>query len=409
MATSNPVSTLAAALAPQSGSNILKPRDAGHPGTNHSLPSNHHGGLPTPPNSLSPTIPPQKGSPSAVANTPLNLIESDVELHDTSDSAPAQLGSPALDATGDITPALLAKHHLPDILLTNGPLAIRYVLAHLTSTVPGFARIPAAKARRIVVAALESRSGGGLNGDVVFEKVGWGRWDARYRSQPRRETRNGSTDSESASALSPTSHGSVEIRSRSSRHRRRRRRVSPLSPTGDAYHVSEHEADKMSLDGHDDTNRRRPIPIIQAPEDSDMTDEEDWESIGPDGLLARSYAISWASRRNSHSSSLGPRPLLSTSYTARPSPSPLSTPSGIHKVRKASTAVTTSLPGLNAATARTMSYSGGILPFQRVYSSSLSSSISMQGVREFSSVESPKVGSPQEAEAIEALLRMGGM
>jgi hypothetical protein len=405
MATNNPVSTLAAALAPQSGSNILKPRDAGHPGNSHSLPSNHRGGLPTPPNSLSPTIPPQKGSPSAVANTPLNLIESDVELQDASDSTPAQLGSPALDATGDITPALLAKHHLPDILLTNGPLAIRYVLAHLTSTVPGFARIPPAKARRIVVAALESRAGGGINGDVVFEKVGWGRWDARYRSQPRREVRNNSTDSESA--LSPTSHGPVD-RLRSAGHRRHRRRVSPLSPTGDAYNVSEHEADKMSLDGDDDTNRRRPIPIIQAPEDSDMTDEEDWESIGPDGLLARPYAVSWASRRNSHSSSLGPRPLLSTSYTARPSPIPMSNPSGIQKVRKGSSNIT-SLPGLDAATVRSMSYSGGILPFQRVYSSSLSSSIRLQGVREFTSAASPKVGSPQEAEAIEALLRMGGM
>jgi hypothetical protein len=33
-------------------------------------------------------------------------------------------GFAGLDAAGAITPGLLAKHHLPDILLAHGPLAI---------------------------------------------------------------------------------------------------------------------------------------------------------------------------------------------------------------------------------------------------------------------------------------------
>jgi putative Sin3 binding protein len=402
MASDYPVSTLAAALARPSGNDILKPRDAGHPGNTHSVPSNRRGGLPTPPNSLSPTIPPQKGSPSAVAQTPLNNIESDVELQDVSDPH-GRLGSAALsslDAAGDITPALLAKYHLPGILLQNGPLAIRYVLGDLTSKVPGFARIPAAKARRIVVAALENRAGGGLKGDVVFEKVGWGRWDARYRDQPPREVRHPSTDSHTA--LSPTSQP-IDIHARSSRRSHVRRRVSPLSP-GEHSHVSEHEADKMSLDGDDDRDRRRRIPIIQAPEDSDMTDEEDWESIGPDGLNAQSYAASFASRRNSHSSSLG-RPLhISARASSIPIGSVAKAPHHVVKRKFSGANIITSMPGLNAATARSMSYSGGILPFQRVYSSSLNSSIRMQGVQ-----VQAGYGSPQEAEAVEALLRMGSM
>src|SRR6202012_4576612 len=35
----------------------------------------------------------------------------------------------------------------------------------------------------------ESRGGGGEKGDVLFEKVGWGRWDARVRGQPPRDGR----------------------------------------------------------------------------------------------------------------------------------------------------------------------------------------------------------------------------
>jgi Putative Sin3 binding protein len=385
---SHPVSTLAAALAHTSGNDILKPRDAGHLG--HDTNShNHSSGLPTPPNSLSPTIPPQKGSPTAIANTPLNIVDSDIELQD----APPSDGV-ADDATGDITPALLAKHHLPEILLSNGPLAIRYVLAHLTASVPGFARIPAAKARRIVVSALESRNGGGVNGDVVFEKVGWGRWDARARSSKTKYAKS------------------------------TQRKVSPLSPGLDAHYAShEDEADNMSLDGEREV-RKLSISIAPPLDDSDATDEEDWESIGPAGLMAPSYAASHASRRGSHSSSIGPRPSL----LSRSTPHSAAIPMKAGRVRKASAGFK-----VDSKTARSMSYSGGILPFERVYSSSLSNEIRISAARAMRSpsaipshaVKSPSMGSPslqavgspqslasagspQEVEAIEALLRMGG-
>lgn len=405
--TSNHVSALAAALAP--GYILRKPRDAGHPGTIHSLlsSSNTHpgeGGLPTPPNSLSPTLPPQKASPSAVAHTPLESIESDMELQDAPVRAEAS-GSPE-DATGDITPALLGKHHLPAIMLHNGTMAIRYILGGLTSSVPGFARIEPAKARRITVAALESKAGGGLKGEVVFDKISWGRWSARYRTEPAPEARE-----DSAELASPTLPPSRSYPNRISRSRghHRRRRVSPLSPSYAHDHISEDEADKMSLDGKDNepVSPRivRKIPIIQAPDDSDVTDEEDWESIGPEGLRAMSYvpsyAASWASRRGSHSSSInnGQRPRLSTS-AARPSPIPMAR-GGISK-RKSSSHMPLVSPAVSPDVLRSMTYSGGILPFQRVYSSSLSSAIRMHGVRGAG-------GSPQEAEAVEALIRMGSM
>ena len=66
---------------------------------------------------------------------------------------------------------MLAKYHLPDIMLSHGPLAIRHIMGYLTTSVPGFAGIPPAKARRLVVGALEGRGGegGGVDGDVEFE------------------------------------------------------------------------------------------------------------------------------------------------------------------------------------------------------------------------------------------------
>jgi len=327
-------SALTAALAP----NNTK-MDAGHPDLQHSLqPSdNRQNGLPTPPNSLSPTIHPQKASPAVAVSTPLILIDCDVELKDASDDST----SPSLDATGDITPTLLAKHHLPEVLLQNGPLAIRYVLAHLTSTVPGFAGIPAAKARRIVVAALENKTGGGLDGDVVFEKVGWGRWDARYRNQPRRD---------------------------SARH----------------MDDSEDEADNMSLDGDDVPRKIRIIAVKPAPDDSDATDEEDW-SMEPE-RPSISYAASYNSRRDSHCSSMMSRPVaipLSRSLQQNMKP------------RKVSAAMT-SLASLDGDTLRGLRFGGGILPFKRAYSSSLTQAIRAQST----------CGSPQEVEAVEALLAM---
>jgi hypothetical protein len=349
----------------------------------------------------------------------LHTIESDIDLHEPRGKARGgsqALSSAALsglDATGAITPAMLAKHHLPDILLTSGPLAIRYVLGDLTQTVPGFSRIPPTKARRIVVSALENRAGGGVDGEVVFEKVGWGRWDARLRGQPPKEGRNappGSLQDAAQIAASPPASlpGSYAMSSGGLhipgvQNTLGRRVVSGASWTGstlssrddDMDHVSEHEADKMSLDG-DDQVATRTVPKINHPaDDEEMTDEEDWERVGPEGLLntsaVASYAGSLASRRGSHISSRGRN---SRAIPAR----------AASTISQRSQKRNPSFAAFSPTAIRSMSYSGGIMPFQRVYSSSLSSSLRMQGV----SVPN-HCGSPQEREAVEALLNMGSM
>ncbi|KAI9888970.1 MAG: DNA-binding proteins Bright/BRCAA1/RBP1 and proteins containing BRIGHT domain [Vezdaea aestivalis] len=254
------------------------------------LPSHHPAMLPTPPNSISPSLPPQgfkrqlfsSARPPALPPT----IDSDIDLHSPpADFDPSSLPahSPSDGADGAITPSLLAKHHLPSILLTNGPLAIRHVMSYLTVQVPGFSGIPPAKARRIVVSALECRrdtpsaSSGGLVGDVVFEKVGWGRWDARVRGQPPRDT-----------GLSPpaSAPGSYEPRGSGTGLRRPswadRDSVSAVFSHDDEApygSVIEEEADKMSLDSSSAGS-----PALGV--DDEDTDAEDWATIGAAALRA---------------------------------------------------------------------------------------------------------------------------
>ncbi|KAK3112598.1 DNA-binding proteins Bright/BRCAA1/RBP1 and proteins containing BRIGHT domain, partial [Teratosphaeriaceae sp. CCFEE 6253] len=157
------------------------------------------GALLTPPNSISPELAAHRAQPGGQSPPPIN-IEHEVDVGDGGDHELGHDGEDAqetggtplskgalsgLDATGAITPAMLAKHHLPGVMLGNGPRPIRYVMGELTQTVPGFSRIPPAKARRLVVAALENRSGGGLDGNVTFCKTGWGRWDAHIKGTSR--------------------------------------------------------------------------------------------------------------------------------------------------------------------------------------------------------------------------------
>ena len=269
-------------------------------------------GLPTPPNSLSPSLPPHafKGHASSGPLTPpaANHIDSDIDLEEAVEHAKAQdsprrglkargLGNlEDLDSVGNITPALLAKHHLPGILLENGPLAIRHVMGYLTTSVPGFSGIPPAKARRLVVAALEGRGSdglqGGIEGDVVFEKVGWGRWDARKRGQPTRETR------EPHPPVQPYSAGTLRIPITSTRlHRSRGMATShesdpdydtPMEDSG----TPEHEVDRMSLDGTcplDDAPQAKQAPDHDL---GDVTDEEDWASIGAAALRQGLFPLS---------------------------------------------------------------------------------------------------------------------
>ncbi|KAI8671558.1 hypothetical protein NCS57_00631300 [Fusarium keratoplasticum] len=246
--------------------------------------------LPTPPNSISPSLPPH-GLKAQLQKAKLDPIDSDLDLHESSDHGRSV--SPALEASGAITSSLLARYHLPEILLNYGPLAIRHIMGYLTTSVPGFSGIPPTKARRLVVGALEGRGGegGGLAGEVEFEKVGWGRWDARQRGQPARH-RQGTP---------PSSYGAGIPISKNGGRGQDRARLMASSSNGDSVNFShdddhdismmEHEADKMSMDGYASAS------CSEAPEDDvvmnddpeDATDDEDWAAVGAAALRAESY------------------------------------------------------------------------------------------------------------------------
>jgi hypothetical protein len=332
MAPQTAASSIAMALAGKTASvDIPKPRDAGHnsrggfaavtarAGQQHGQPAM----LPTPPNSISPTFPPHafkhkhaSNLPDSPPAAPLH-VDSDLDLQDAVEHAKSQDQPPhgaavnGLDSAGAITPTLLAKYHLPDILLAHGPLAIRHVMGYLTTSVPGFAGIPPAKARRLVVGALEGRGnggeGGGVDGEVIFEKVGWGRWDARRRGQPGRD-RHAFNSSPPSSVPNSYQHG-VQIPRNSQWREMNSRQAYGTSMAGESAVFShsdldygdredvsmlEHEADKMSLDG----DGRDYCSSSEAPDDAavpddewddgDVTDEEDWARIGAAALRARS-------------------------------------------------------------------------------------------------------------------------
>lgn len=290
--------------------------------------SKRKGMLLTPPHSISPNLPPHHHGPVSPTS---NNQESDIDLQD----APQNLTAEALDrlseldSAGAVTPALLAKHHLPEILLAHGPLAIRHIMGYLTATVPGFSRITSAKARRLVVAALEGRGngaeGGGADGNVIFDKVGWGRWDARRKGQPPRDHQNHSI-TPPGSLPSSYSHGGMQVpdkqawRGSSDRLGTSFATSGGFSHSADEYHdVLENEADNMSMDG-DEGGYQSSEP--QEPEDiemdeGDVTDEEDWQSIGADALRARSLPP--GSLPNSGGKIYQPAGYTnSTRYTSRP-------------------------------------------------------------------------------------------
>ncbi|KKZ58457.1 hypothetical protein EMCG_00948 [[Emmonsia] crescens] len=336
MATRPASSSIAMALAGKTASvEIPKSRDSGFSSGRDSfaaVPTRHHRHgqpvmLPTPPNSLSPNTHPHgfkhhhSNLPDSPPYVPLH-VDSDIDLQDAVDHAKSQdqhhhtplvaENLSSLAGSDAISPGMLAKYHLPDILLTHGPLAIRHIIGYLTTSVPGFSRIPPAKARRLVVGALEGRGncgeGAGVDGDVEFEKVGWGRWDARRRNQPPRHIRDGPS-SPPGSVPSSYSHERIQIPAG-----RKIRDVSGQygsSMAGDSVVFShsdfdygdheditmlEHEADKMSLDGDDRvsycSSSETPedeIPMDGDWDEADATDEEDWAQIGAAALRARSF------------------------------------------------------------------------------------------------------------------------
>ncbi|KAI1369216.1 hypothetical protein F5Y08DRAFT_185201 [Xylaria arbuscula] len=267
--------------------------------------------LPTPPNSISPPLPPH-GLKAQLQRARLDSIDSDLDLQNDSDSHRAVPSS--FEAAGDITATLLAKFHLPEILLSHGPLAIRHIMGYLTTSVPGFAGIPPNKARRLVVSALQrgqghGAEGGGVNGDVEFEKVGWGRWSARRRGQATRPSLFRSASGESYSGSYPT-HIPInrDMPWNASRSRLKARAKSNGNSASFSHDdrdasVLEHEADKMSLDSLD---RPGSASCSEAPDAADTsmndnpedeTDDEDWGAVGAAALRAGSYSSPADARR----------------------------------------------------------------------------------------------------------------
>lgn len=282
-----PVSNIAAAFAAQQATQ-------GIPFAHDGVQPAATGTLLTPPSSISPTLPAHKRRPAMPlagrVDTPdaMDFDLQDAVEHARAQDQPSALSKEALaglDATRQITAAMLAKHHLPSIIAGHGAMPIREMMAHLTQSVPGFSGLAPAKARRLVVAALEHRAGGGMHGEVKFEKVGWGRWSVAGSSQARGvpigSLRAGGGATPPASMDSTA--GGLQI--------------PQLRQERDAYQGSwnagswspphkmdddEEMADQMSLDGSDDSLESDSASDMDLGEDlDDDTDQEDWATMGP--------------------------------------------------------------------------------------------------------------------------------
>jgi hypothetical protein len=220
-------------------------------------------------------------------------VDSDIDLQDAVEHAAAQDLPPSalsrealagLEAAGQITAAMLAKHHLPKIFMGHGSMPVRDIMAHLAQSVPGYSRIPPAKARRLVVAALEHRAGGGLHGEVIFEKVGWGRWHVKSRKE--QSAQGVPVRAPGASRSGPTPPASVDSTGGLTIPRwRNERDVYSGSWAAASMESSRDEdmADQMSLDGSE-TSDSEASEMDLGDDLNDETDEEDWSAIDPEAL-----------------------------------------------------------------------------------------------------------------------------
>lgn len=103
------------------------------------------------------------------------IIEVKQELYDDAvakKNGQISTSSPAgIAAASAVTPDKLAN-----LLLTQGPLAIRHLTSHLANIIPGFSHLSLSKQRRLIISCLDS---GDVVTGCVFEKVGWGQWAAK--------------------------------------------------------------------------------------------------------------------------------------------------------------------------------------------------------------------------------------
>ncbi|KAF2875474.1 putative Sin3 binding protein-domain-containing protein [Massariosphaeria phaeospora] len=289
------VSNLAVAFATRSASsNIPIARDG-----SRAVAPGQPGLLPTPPNSISPTLAAHKHRPHLPVSGnvhPSPQVDMDIDLEDAIEHAAVQ-DQPAavlskealagLEATRQITAVMLAKHHLPGIILGHGAMPIREMMAHLTQSVPGFSGLPPSKARRLIVAALEHRAGGGPDGEVKFEKVGWGRWSVAGQSQHGQGLPIGT---HGASRSGPTPPASADGTSGPNIHKSMRNMRADYSGSWGAVSPDssrdEDMADRMSLDGSESESDASDMDLENDLDDD--TDLEDWSAIGPEALRQRS-------------------------------------------------------------------------------------------------------------------------
>ncbi|KAH7328581.1 putative Sin3 binding protein-domain-containing protein [Stachybotrys elegans] len=287
--------------------------------------------LPTPPNSISPALP-AHGLKAQLQKAKLEPIDSDLDLQDASHGPRRGVSrSPSPAGDGAITSSLLAKHYLPDILVNHGPLAIRHIMGYLTTSVPGFSGIPPTKARRLVVGALEGRGveGAGADGDVQYEKVGWGRWDARRRGQAARK-RQGTPPSSYTTGI-PISKTGTRGLERPRANGSGSSGGDSISFSHDDHDMPEDEADKMSMDGYESAScsEAPDDDVVMKDDPEDVTDDEDWAAMGAAALRADSYpnmAAALSDRNHPSSQSYGfggIRSFSASSGMARPPPQPL--------------------------------------------------------------------------------------
>ncbi|KAF2744856.1 hypothetical protein M011DRAFT_407868 [Sporormia fimetaria CBS 119925] len=378
VATTRPVSNIAAAFAAQASSAHI----AIHRSSGSAPASDHRSMLLTPPNSISPTLRALKPRPGvrAAEVRPLQP-DSDVDLQDAVEHARAQdLPSSALsrealaglEAAGQITPAMLAKHHLPKIFMGHGSMPVRDIMAHLAQSVPGYSRIPPAKARRLVVAALEHRAGGGLHGEVVFEKVGWGRWHVKGQ---RAESGKGVPIAKGAQHGGLTPPPSVDSAVGGLAVPRWRQQAEGYSGSWAAGSMEdsrddEDMADDMSLDGSESSDSDGSDMDIDM---DDQTDDEDWSALDPQSLRTdtRGHRLEYRDY-NYLSRSTGAHYMRSSSSQSAPR----------------SRAARTATPGFLHPTSAARGHTGSALP-----------SHAFSGV----------LGTTSEREAAEALVAMGSM
>jgi len=158
-----------------------------------------------------------------------------------------------------------------------------------------------------VVAALEGRAGGGHDGHVEFEKVGWGRWDAHVKGEYAPD-RSSSSYLDGKMSPPTSEYGSYAISQAGSAYPIKQRKSAQASDAighswtessmpsvheGLEYmSMSEDEADNMSLDGSETND--------SMPDSGEETQDEDWAAMGAAAI--RKTSISTAAtggvRRN---------------------------------------------------------------------------------------------------------------